>query len=709
MAVADQMVKVRSKSKIDQHAGVWLLKAGQEQAIPVTLLPTFAAYVDVVPEAVPTTNSLTVFRGGPGGEPDSGCNATCGHSLCILTRGLIRALRTQGYEVDRQAWRLDLDQSVIGETRLCNSGSFEGPRGRFSWPHPDADRCPRRHAEYLRDHFDGHICSSQAVKDSLVAAGLAADHCHVVNDAIDVDLYRPEGSVADIGGDRFMFLMLGALNPRKGFDVALEAYGRAFKADDPVVLVLKDYDYGWGRRGWCQQMLEEWRKRLGDQAPAVEYVYETWEQEKIAAAYRRAAQHGAYLMPSRAEGFGLTALEALACGCRIGVTGWGGHLDYASQQNATLFGYQMVPVTINPNYWEADERPQWANPKLEEVVAWMRRICKEPPDRIAQGYRAHEMRQQFCYERAAGELAAALGLKQNDGRGPGAESTVRHCPVPGRVSVTPITADETIGIGIPTRDRPIYLAMLLAGLLAQTRRPQAICIVNDGSPELGKDPAVKHIISLWQTAGVRCEIVRGTGRGASPNHQVAMEVLGTDLVLRIDDDMVPGAADFVDRLYRLLNRRPEVGAVGGVYPLWHDAVEHNYAEMAGRPGMTNRIDDLLAGKVNLQFWRYSDEAVVESEHLYSTWMYRRRYLEEVGGFPDCYSRFGQREETDGSVRLHLLGGLRLLVDVRAVAWHFLAQGGRRPEGSRKVAEEDDKLFRERLARWRQAIVAASRH
>jgi len=297
-----------------------------------------------------------------------------------------------------------------------------------------------------------------------------------------------------------------------------------------------------------------------------------------------------------------------------------------------------------------------------------------------------------------------LGLKER--RGP---ETVRES-VPG----TPLAKSsgaavlgapsppgmETLGIGIPTRDRPGYLAILLSALYVQTKRPNAICIVNDGEPTLRDNSAVKQMVERWEQSGIPCDIVQGSGRGASPNHQIALEHLGTDLVLRIDDDLLPARPDFIERLYRLIDNQPEVGAVGGCYPMHSDGVLHEYGPLATKRGMTNTLADLLAGHARLQFWQFSDEAVVECEHLYSTWMYRASALQEVGGFADCYSRFGQREESDASVRLFLLGKKRLLVDIQAIGWHFLAAGGRRPEGSRERAIADDKVFRSRVAQWR---------
>ena len=428
MKEAEDQVLVSNTSGVNQYLGIYILPVGETTMIPLRLLDGLREYVEVLAE--PGRSTISIYRGYEKGEDrDTLCRPACGHSLCSLTRGLTQALRAQGARVERHPWRNAIDHSVIGKARVLSSGSFEGPRGRFSWPHPDADILPAQQVDYLEQQFQGHICSSNAIRQALIASGIAAGHCHVVNDAIDVNIFQPDGMVADLGGDSFVFLMLGALNPRKGFDLALEAYGQAFTADDDVVLVLKDYDYGWGRKGWCQELIAAWKKRLGNKAPRIEYVYDTWDSAAIAAAYRRAAKHGAYLMPSRCEGFGLTGLEALACGCRLGVTGWSGQLDYATPENATLFGYTLSRNEANPDSFSEHEQPHWADAKVPDMVAWMRRMVREPADREKQARISEDVRGRFTYERMAQEMAAAIGLEGLGGGAMGALASAVGWPV----------------------------------------------------------------------------------------------------------------------------------------------------------------------------------------------------------------------------------------------------------------------------------------
>lgn len=688
-------VVVRNTTPVRQQVGSFVIPPGGTERIPVSMVGMFGNAVEVVGAPV-EQGVITIYR--------AHCKEGCGHSLCTLTRKATAALERMGVKVERFPWRVNHDQAPIGKCLLCNAGTFAGPNGSWAWLHFDNSIAPRRHVEYFLNHWEGSICVSGHVREGLMASGVPPARLSVVPNAIDTEVFRPDGAAMDIGGNKFMFVTLGAMSPRKGLDAGLEAYGEAFTARDNVLLFVKNYDYG--RDAWCKELIEDWKKRLGRNAPEVRYSYQRgvgnneppWTNEQIASLYRRAAKHGAYLMPSRVEGFGLTGLEALACGCRLGVTGWSGQLEYAHEGNSTLFGYQLQPSECNLDLYEADEKPQWAEPSRADMVAWMRRMVEEPVNPVKQQEIAADVRHRYTFEKMALGLARSLGVEVATG--------ARQPVPPGAPLATPprtITKPETLGIGIPTRDRPGYLTALLTALLVQTKRPDAICLVDDSDHPLmkrGDVEALKHIIERLRSDNIRVDIVKGPRKGQAFSHQIAAERLGTDLVLRMDDDLIPAIPDFVERLYRLVNQQAEVGAAGGVYPMHNDGALHAWVDEQNQAGMTNRLDDLLSGSSQLQFRRYRDAALVEAEHLYSSWIYRRQYLMEVGGFPTCYSRLQFREETDASARLHLLGKHKLLVDTQALAWHYAATGGQRSEVKRDRVAADDKLFRERVKEWR---------
>jgi glycosyltransferase involved in cell wall biosynthesis len=102
-----------------------------------------------------------------------------------------------------------------------------------------------------------------------------------------------------------MILYLGTLEPRKGLDTLIAAYG-ALAAD-----VLHDVVIA-GKRGWYTEPLFQQVEALGlgQRVHFTDYI----PDEDLPALYNLAHL---FVYPSRYEGFGLPVLEAMACGVPV--------------------------------------------------------------------------------------------------------------------------------------------------------------------------------------------------------------------------------------------------------------------------------------------------------------------------------------------------------------------------------------------------------
>lgn len=106
------------------------------------------------------------------------------------------------------------------------------------------------------------------------------------------------------GLDRPYFLFVGTLEPRKNLPRLLRAFRQfAERAGEagPVLAIA-------GSRGWLSEDLDDAARPLGDRARFLGRV----DGEDLVALYNAAHAH---VLVSLYEGFGLPALEAMACGC----------------------------------------------------------------------------------------------------------------------------------------------------------------------------------------------------------------------------------------------------------------------------------------------------------------------------------------------------------------------------------------------------------
>jgi len=250
-----------------------------------------------------------------------------------------------------------------------------------------------------------------------------------------------------------------------------------------------------------------------------------------------------------------------------------------------------------------------------------------------------------------------------------------------------------IGIGVPTRNRPYHLPLLLSALLRQDHREWDLVIVNDWDREedLLEHPKVTKLVGMMREQGHEVQIAKGIRRGPPFAHNIAMRSLSHDLILRIDDDQFP-QPDFLTRLCEpfLQDSEGRIGAVGGVYP----PVDYT---ISWAPAAERHRRNLSFAQPFLQLCWHKNNSWYLTDSLHSSFLYRREAVEKAGGFPECYSEAGSTEETDTSLRIRQ-AGYWLLVVTGAVAWHFMSETGglRDLDRLEELRRSDDQVFKARF-------------
>ncbi|HEX3468381.1 MAG TPA: glycosyltransferase [Candidatus Elarobacter sp.] len=248
---------------------------------------------------------------------------------------------------------------------------------------------------------------SEYCRTMFVDAGIAPERVAVVPNGIDPERFSPDRALEPYPlatRAKFRFLYLGGALPRKGVDVLLAAYRRAFSRDDDVALVLKLF----GARTFYQ--LEDRGAALrafhdDPRAPELLVMEEELTDDDVVRLYRSC---DALAFPYRGEGFGLPMLEALACGLPVIATA-GGAADAFLGDDAELVPAQRVPVDRVMRGEQLATAGWWLEPDVDALAATLRRVAAHPDEARAKARRGSDrVRRDWTWERAAAVAAERL-------------------------------------------------------------------------------------------------------------------------------------------------------------------------------------------------------------------------------------------------------------------------------------------------------------
>ena len=252
---------------------------------------------------------------------------------------------------------------------------------------------PQAWVERIAASYDELWVYSRWTRAKAIEAGVPAARVKVVPLGFDPAVMRPDGPVRRLPTKRrFRFLFVGATVPRKGIDVLLAAYRRAFRASDDVCLVIKDH----ARDVFYDGVRLAGAPDAGDRdAPEIVYLDDELSAAELAALYR-ACDAGVF--PFRAEGFCLPLLEAMACGLPSLLPRFGAPLDFCDARTAWLVPARRISLPVGRDF-------AFNTLGFREVVPAVD-FCEVQPDVLADAMRA-VVAEDRAARRARGRAAAA--------------------------------------------------------------------------------------------------------------------------------------------------------------------------------------------------------------------------------------------------------------------------------------------------------------
>ncbi len=379
------------------------------------------------------------------------------HSLGLINRSLCRALHRRGIDLG-----LSTGGGIVAPERLMPDAELEARRDRppaggppqvwvaHRWP-PRLDRPPEGKWAFFQPWEYGSLprswreaagradevwAYSRSVRDVYLEAGIAPDRVHVVPLGVDSKIFGAGCSAMPLPpGPRYRFLFVGGTIHRKGIDVLLAAYERAFRPGEGIGLVVQDMGVQTFYRG---QTAGAAIAALRARGYPIEHREDPLPPGGLARLY---AACDCAVQPYRGEGFALPVAEAMASGLPVIVTGAGPALDYASPETAYLIPASRVFLPgCRVGEIETVGRPWLWEPDVDALADLMRRVASDPDaGRRIGAAAARSIRANFTWDHSAGAVEARLRLLAARGGAPRLASREKSRP---KVSLTMIVRDE---------------------------------------------------------------------------------------------------------------------------------------------------------------------------------------------------------------------------------------------------------------------------
>jgi len=171
--------------------------------------------------------------------------------------------------------------------------------------------------------------------------------------------------------EKTVFLNVGKWEIRKGHDILIESFNKAFEKDDMVELWMMNHN-----PFLPEQQEKEWLNlyldsKLGSKIKIIPRAKTHKEVAEIMS------QSDVGVFPSRAEGWNLEALEMMAMGKDVILTGYSAHTEFANEKNADIIKIEKTEDAHDGIWFHG--QGEWAKigtHQIEQLVDYMRKAYR---------------------------------------------------------------------------------------------------------------------------------------------------------------------------------------------------------------------------------------------------------------------------------------------------------------------------------------------
>jgi len=240
---------------------------------------------------------------------------------------------------------------------------------------------------------------SQWAKDVLIKNGLKKQNIVIVPEGVDERVFKPGNlSLAEFAGNKaFKFLSIGKYEKRKGQQELLISFMEEFGNDPAIQLILVMFNsFVPGYNLFVQKM----RKMFMDKGFNNIIILDHIAEKELPSLY---ASCDAFVLPTRAEGWGLPIIEAAASGLPIITTYYSGHTEYLNRDDIyeiEISNYEDIYDGVF--YFDKGRDGQWAVINKESLKKQMRTVYDNQAAAKQRGLLLSEkIRKEWTWDKAA--------------------------------------------------------------------------------------------------------------------------------------------------------------------------------------------------------------------------------------------------------------------------------------------------------------------
>ena len=283
---------------------------------------------------------------------------------------------------------------------------FIGSGTKYGFPIFELDRFSDLELHHLH-YLDNWMVASEWAKKIMVESlshirgeDYVKEHTYVIPLGVDRDIFKESISHRK----ETIFFNCGKWEVRKGHDILVEAFNKAFNEDDDVELwMMCDNPFFPEEENFRWERLYR-SSKLGEKIRIIP------RQKTQQDVYNIMTQTDCGVFPARAEGWNLELLEMMSCGKQVIATNYSAHTEFCNDENCYLVNTDEKE-DANDGFWFRGQG-QWASIKEEQIdslAEHMRDVHeKKKNDNLSINQAGIDTAKKFSWKNSAQKIIEAI-------------------------------------------------------------------------------------------------------------------------------------------------------------------------------------------------------------------------------------------------------------------------------------------------------------